>query len=61
MMGHAKIAAKGKPRSEVEVYVSGEDLIIYEYYSKGEMERILGKIGKDYGLILHKKCRSPCG
>ena len=50
-----------KPQSEIEVYILGNDLIIYEYYSHGKIEKLLEETEKEYGIIFNKKCRSMCG
>ncbi len=50
-----------KPQSKIEVYIQGNSLIIYEYFSHGIIEKILEQAGKDYGIVFDKKCRSMCG
>jgi hypothetical protein len=48
-------------RSEIEVYIHGDTLVVCEYFSHGFIEKLIEQAEKDYGLIFIKKCRSLCG
>lgn len=50
-----------KLRSEIEIYIQGDTLIIYEYFSRNLIEKLIEQAAKEYGLIFTKKCRSMCG
>jgi len=50
-----------KQRSEIMVYIHGDTLIIYEYFSHDLMEKLIEEAGKEFGLVFTKKCRSMCG
>jgi hypothetical protein len=48
-------------KREMEVYIQGANVIIYEYYSSGFIEKLLEHAKKEYGIIFDKKCRGICG
>jgi hypothetical protein len=48
-------------RSEIEVYIHGDTLVVCEYFSHDFIEKLIEHAEKNYGLIFIKKCRSLCG
>lgn len=50
-----------RARSEIEIYIRGDSIIICEYFSHGFMEKLIEQAERDYGLLFTKKCRSLCG
>ena len=47
--------------SEVVANIHGANLIMYEHYSHGSIEKIIDVAGTEYGVVFHEKCRSRCG
>jgi len=50
-----------KLRSEIEIYIHGDTIIIYEYFSHNLMEKLIKQVEREFGVIFTKKCRSICG
>lgn len=50
-----------KEKSIMEVFIHGNSMIFYEYYSKGMIEEIVKLLERDYGVVSVKLCRSMCG
>lgn len=50
-----------KLRSEIEIYIHGDTLIICEYFSHNLMDKLIEQAERKFGLIFTKKCRSMCG
>lgn len=49
------------PESSVEVQVTGDQILIYEFYSHDMMVEVLRRAEEDYGLQARQIFRSPCG
>ena len=51
-----------KPQSEIEIYIQGTHMVIYEHYSSGFAEQVLKKAKVEYGIDLQTKGhRRWCG
>jgi len=50
-----------KNKSTIEVFIHGDNLIFYEFYSKDKMTEIISVLEHEYGVVCEKKCRSMCG
>jgi hypothetical protein len=49
------------PRSEIVVFVRGEQVFVQEWYSQGMTKRIMKQVEADIGLIFHELCQGMCG
>lgn len=50
-----------KARSEIEVYIQGDSMVIYEYFSHDFMEKLIKHAEREFGLLFVRKYRSMCG
>jgi len=51
----------GKSKSRLVVYIYGDNILIYEFYSHGFIEKLIELVEKEHGLVFVKKFRSMCG
>lgn len=48
-------------KGEIEIYIQGANLVIYEHHSKGSIENLVQYTEREYGIVFNKKCHSMCG
>ena len=48
-------------KSDIEIFLYGNNVRINEFYSKQMTEKILKHAEQEYGIVFKKKCQSPCG
>lgn len=49
------------PESRIELLVRGQDIFVYEFYSRHMTQEILKRVREDYGLEAVELCHSLCG
>lgn len=49
------------PKSRIEVFLKGGDILVSEFYSHNMTVEIVKQLREDYGLEVTELCQSMCG
>jgi pyruvate/oxaloacetate carboxyltransferase len=51
-----------KPRSTIEIFIQGANVVIYEHFSRQSVKHVLAKAEEEYGIEFRTKGNSKwCG
>jgi hypothetical protein len=49
------------PKSRINIFINGTDLLLYEFYSRDMMDKIICELEQKYGIELEENSRGMCG